>query len=182
MVKLLQKASHKENGPMSVRKPTIRKAAKADMPSEGQEGPVFGDQSREFASVIIKRDHLQAVEGRALINLTMGSDTAAEALLSLHAYHGLSVSVDTAIAAAKACDTAAMFLMHIPSRHTQTGDERSYIIIDRAYWDAVKASPLGGNGTDQETVATFVTLATEADRLAKAAGQPPFEPRVMLSE
>lgn len=141
----------------------------------------FADPTREFASVVIELADLTSAEGKAFVKMAMGSDTAGEAVLSMHARYGLPVSVDTCLLIGQSTDVAALFLMHTPAPHPSQ-PHRSFAIIDRAYWDEIKANPLGGNGTDQETVGVFVTLANEAERQAKQAGKGLYEVRGVLSE
>lgn len=155
-----------------------KRTTTARRPTAHEVPPVIpGDNMvvEEFASVAIRLDHLQNIDGKTVVALIMSTGTAPEEVLSLMAYHGRRVGVGESVQVARAVEVAAAFLLPI-------NDRMSYIVVDRAAWDEVKADLERGNNSDMLTVAVFVAISHELKRQAKALGLPPMAVQSWLSE
>lgn len=143
----------------------------------GSEVASFGDPSREFASVTLEMNDLQAVNGRLLQGMVFGSDTAPEAVRHILKRNGRMPELTEMSIIMAASEVAAMLV--IPP-HSQ--DPRTYAVIDMAAWKEVLEDPTRGNGTVLETTAVFVAYMTEVIRGNKASGRPDYHIGGWLSE
>lgn len=131
------------------------------------QAPEAAYSQEEFASVTIVIDHLANLEGRTVVKTVWSTEAADEALLSQVTYFnqtGLLVDdgVRAMVAVGEAQDVA--YVYHVDERHTQ-------IIADLSVWTKAFADPNLGNNTVLGTCAAFMTMATEMQKAANAAGE-----------
>lgn len=129
------------------------------------EAQPFGSLDNEYASVALRFDHLQDLEGKTVLNKTFSSETAVEATLALMAYHKRMPTADDVVLLAMGVQVGCAFYVRV-------SEAIAYLVVDMGAYAEVKDDPEQGNGTDLGTDAVFTARATELVRQAKAKGLP----------
>jgi hypothetical protein len=123
--------------------------------------------SLECASRTIRIDHLADKADSTVVPCFLDTKSTTEAVVELLRYHGQAerlADVGLIQNLAEAAKKSSMVLIGI-------NPALSYVVVDNARYEALKALPEGGDGSDLETCAVILDIAFQMRRLATAEGK-----------